>query len=456
MNASLQAAHERGNELLRAVRERTWLADAALVAALLLLLLVGGAGLGGPLFVVSLLQVVPVFWRRTRPMLVAAVVAVGCLLQVALSDAPMVSNIAVLIAVYSAAAFGSRRTSRAVLALGLSGALIGALRWSVYNGFGYYVSLVAVQASFLACFVGVSWALGDVMRRRREVVARLTEQNRALARDQSQRERLAAQDERASIAREMHDVVAHSLAVVVVQADGGLYAARQALSKGPGIAADRAALERAATTLETLADTARASLADTRRLVGVLRDASSGAEYSPLQGLAHLDDLVDRVRSSGVDVQAHVRGDVAALPQDVDLAAYRVVQESLTNAMKHAGPDASVDVDVLRTPEVVLVRVSDDGLGRHGAASDGEGNGLVGMRERVEVVGGTLHAGPRQRRGWEVVATLPVPVGSQVPDAAVADGVGPDGVAPEAAEDPTVAAASYASSDTTRMPEGER
>lgn len=441
-------------------RSTPWLPDVALVAALLLLMVVGGAGLGGPAFLaISLVQIVPLVWRRTHSLPVAVVVAVGCLLQLVFLPGPLASNIAVLIVIYSAAAFGSPRTSRIVLGMGLAGALIGALRWSAYYGFGSFLSIVAIQATFLACFVGVAWVLGDVMRRRRAVVARLTEQNRALARDQAQRTRLAAQDERASIAREMHDVVAHSLAVVVVQADGGLYAARQALSKDPGIAADRAALERAATTLETLADTARASLADTRRLVGVLRDASSGAEYSPLQGLAHLDDLVDRVRSSGVDVQAHVRGDVAALPQDVDLAAYRVVQESLTNAMKHAGPDASVDVDVLRTPEVVLVRVSDDGLGRHGAASDGEGNGLVGMRERVEVVGGTLHAGPRQRRGWEVVATLPVPVGSEVPDAAGADAAGPDAVAPgaaEAAEAPTVAPASYASSDTTRMPEGER
>src|SRR5690606_6604362 len=175
-------------------------------------------------------------------------------------------------------------------------------------------------------------------------------QNAALARDQAQRARLTAQSERASIAREMHDVVAHSLAVVVVQADGALYAARRALDGPPAIGADRAALERAADTLETLAETARTSLADTRRLVGVLRDEGAGAELSPLQGLAYLDDLTQRVRDSGVPVDVVVRGRTDDLPRDVDLAAYRVVQESLTNVLKHAGPGATVDVDVLRTP----------------------------------------------------------------------------------------------------------
>ncbi|WP_130011520.1 sensor histidine kinase [Serinicoccus sediminis] len=408
MTDTLQAVREQATDLARGLRARSWLPDAAVVAAFLLLYLVSGAGWDGPAATVfSLLQVVPLFWRRRHPLTVALVVAAGCLLQVVLSDAPAPVNLAVLVVVFSAAAYGSRRTSRAVLALAGAGAVVGALRWSAYFGLGSYLSIVTVQTVFMLCFVGVAWALGDVLRRRREVVARLQEQNRALARDQAQRSRLAAQDERASIAREMHDVVAHSLAVVVVQADGGLYAARQALGKEPGMAADRAALERAAGTLETLAETARSSLADTRRLVGVLRDSGGGAEYSPLQGITYLDELVERVRGSGVDVEAHVRGEVDDLPRDVDLAAYRVVQESLTNAMKHAGPDASVDVDLLRTPEVLLVRVTDDGHGE-GSAHDGEGNGLVGMRERVEVLGGTVSAGPRRRGGWEVVATLPV------------------------------------------------
>ena len=313
------------------------------------------------------------------------------------------------IAVYSAAAFGTRLQSRAVLGIGIVGAAVAAVDWSVRWITNWSQALVSMGFAFifLAMFVGVAWVLGDVVRRRKAVVARLQEQNRALARDQAQRSRLAAQAERAAIAREMHDVVAHSLAVVVVQADGALYAARAALEQPPGIGPDRAALERAAATLETLAQTARTSLGETRKLVGVLREEGSAAEYSPLQGLAHLDELAQRVRDSGVPVELVVRGAVDDLPKEVDLAAFRVVQEAFTNALQHAGPDATVRVDVTRSPSVLLVRVVDDGLGLASDA-DGEGNGILGMSERVDVLGGSVTAGPRAHGGWEVMATIPL------------------------------------------------
>lgn len=396
-------------DMFNEARRHPWVPDVVLVGALLFWILITGSSLhGGGGLLVGLAQVLPLFWRRRQPLWAALAVAVGCLLQLAVMDTPHPANIAVPIAVYSAAAFGDRRTSRTVLALGLVGAVLAALDWGIaYGGFGQYLFTVAFQTMFMAMFVAVAWVLGDVVRRRKAVVSRLQAQNRALARDQAQRAELAAQGERAAIAREMHDVVAHSLAVVVVQADGALYAARQALDQPPAIGPDRAALERAAQTLETLADTARTSLADTRRLVGVLRDEGAGAEFSPLQGLAYLDDLVQRVRDSGVPVDVVVRGRTDDLPRDVDLAAYRVVQESLTNVLKHAGPAAHVDVDVMRTPAVLLVRVTDDGAGAPPDA-DGEGNGILGMSERVEVLGGTVHAGPRPRGGWEVVATVPV------------------------------------------------
>lgn len=392
-----------------------WWPDVVIVILAALIGVVAGAAMGPWGLLIGLLQVAPLPWRRSRPALVALVVAAGCLLQVAVTDEPHPANIVVPLVVYSAAAFGDRRTSRAVLALGLFGAVLATLDWRLrYGGFwDLNLGSMLFNAAFLAMFVGVAWGLGDVVRRRRAVLARLDQQNRALARDQAQRAQLAAQGERAAIAREMHDVVAHSLAVVVVQADGGLYAARQALEAAPAIAADRAALERAAGTLETLAQTARESLAETRKLVGVLRDEGASAEYAPLQGLAYLDDLAQRIRDSGIPVDVVLRGDVDDLPQDVDLAAYRVVQEALTNVLKHAGPGATVDVDVLRTPAVLVVRVTDDGTGPDESA-DGEGNGILGMAERVEVLGGTVHAGPRARGGWEVVASIPT------------EGVGPD------------------------------
>lgn len=389
--------------------------DAVLVAGLLLLS--GAVSLGAGAFadlgylawIIIALQVVPLLLRRQAPLLVAGVVAAGCLLQVASTTTPHVANVAVLIVVYSAAAYGTTLESRLILALGLLGAILATLSWASGAPLRFYLGLLP----FIGMFVVLAWGLGDVVRRRRAVSGRQAEQDRALARDEEQRARLAAQSERASIAREMHDVVAHSLAVVVVQADGALYAARTTLDQPPDPTRDRAALEQAAATLETLAGTARSSLDETRRLVGVLRDKDVHAEYAPSMGLAQLDELAARVQDSGPAVHVAVRGPIDDLPKDVDLAAYRVAQEALTNVLKHAGPDVAVDVDVLRTPAVLQVRITDDGAGdvRSGADSgDGDGHGIIGMTERIEVIGGSFQAGPRPRGGWQVVATIPIPV----------------------------------------------
>lgn len=421
-----EAARESWQELRDVggrLRVRTWWPDLLVVGGLVLWVLVSSAVAGFGWIVLGLLMVLPLLWRRTHPLASALGVAAVCLLQVVLVDGPHPANVAVLVAVYAASAYGTRRESLLVLGLGLAGALVAALDWAVeYNPSAGARSLVTIgfQATLIGMVVAVAWVLGDVVRRRQAVIARLERQRAALARDREQRARLAAQSERASIAREMHDVVAHSLAVVVVQADGALYAARQALAAPPAIGPDRAALERAAQTLETLAGTARESLSDTRRLVGVLREDGTALELEPTQGLDSLDELVQRVRDSGVRVHLVVRGEVDDLPREADLAAYRVVQEGLTNVMKHAGPGATVDVDLLRTPAVLLVRVTDDGgdLRPDGDGTDPrglvvpddegtDGNGLRGMAERVEVLGGTVHAGPRQRGGWEVVATIP-------------------------------------------------
>ena len=407
-SATWQAVMEFWRELgMRTGRSGPWWVEAVIIVLAVLVGVVGGAVLGPIGLLIGLVQILPLPWRRARPLLVAIVVATGCLLQLVVLDQPHPANVAVLVVVYSAAAFGDRRTSRLVLGLALVGAVLAGVDWRPRFGGFWDLTGVLINAVFLGLFVGVAWVLGDVVRRRHAVIERLREQNRALARDHAQRTRLAAQDERASIAREMHDVVAHSLAVVVVQGDGALYAARAALERPPAIGPDREALEHAASTLETLAQTARSSLAETRKLVGVLREEGAGAEYAPPRGLAHLDELADGVRESGLPVHLAVRGRVDDLPAEVDLAAYRVVQESLTNALKHAGPDAHVDVDVLRTPSVLLVRVTDDGLGLS-PDSDGDGNGILGMAERVEVLGGHVQAGPRPRSGWEVVATIPV------------------------------------------------
>lgn len=367
----------------------------------------GGIVAGAGLFLLTTAQTLPLALRRVRPGLTAVVVGLACLVQVALVDTPLVSNVAVLAVAYSAAAHArDRRVSRGVLALGWFGAALGAFAWSAggwgTSGFVLWV----LNATVLGLAVTAAWVLGDVVRRRRTLVSGLREQNRALARDRAQREQLAAQSERAAIAREMHDIVAHSLSVVVVQADGGAYAARTALDRTTGPAVDRVALERAAETLETLAGTARSALANTRVLVGVLREPGGREQYTPREGLADLESLVGQVRDAGVPVGLSVRGDVGELSDEADLAAYRVVQESLTNVLKHAGPGVSAQVEVDVTPTVLLVRVTDDGRGE--GPRDGAGNGIVGMTERVEVLGGTLYAGPRPVGGFEVVASVPV------------------------------------------------
>ena len=393
-------------------------------------------GTSGGSFLLVSAQVLPLAFRRVQPFLAALVIAAACLLQLIVLNNPLVSNVAALAIIYAAAAYATERwQARAVGIVGLVGSVLGAVDWLVLpsyveNSSASVVMTLVPTVLFMWMSVAVAWILGDVVRRRRAVVARLRDQNEALARDQAQRTALAAQGERSAIAREMHDIVAHSLAVVVVQADGGAYAARVALERGTGT--DPAALEQAAQTLETLAATAREALTDTRRLVGVLRESGSAAEFEPAQGLGNLEELVQRVRDSGVPITLAVRGEVEHLPRELDLAAYRVVQESLTNVLKHAGPEASVVVDVLRTPAVLLVRVTDDGRGLGASETrpgddgygvtalppDGLGNGIVGMRERIEFVGGTLHAGPRVGGGFEVVASVPVTVSQQVSDEA--------------------------------------
>jgi len=195
----------------------------------------------------------------------------------------------------------------------------------------------------------------------------------------------------------MHDVVAHALSVIVVQADGAAYAAERS---------PEGALARSVGALETIGATARDALGETRRLVGVLRDPESGVELAPTGGVAQLDDLVAGVRAAGVPVTLTVRGAERRRPVGLDLAAYRVVQESLTNVIKHAGPGASAVVDVEQTDERMRICVCDDGVGAR-SADDGRGHGLAGMRERVAVHGGTLTAGPRAGGGFEVLATMP-------------------------------------------------
>ncbi|MQA36419.1 sensor histidine kinase, partial [Modestobacter roseus] len=214
--------------------------------------------------------------------------------------------------------------------------------------------------------VVAAWALGDLRRARVLRIAGLEERARLLEMEHQQEMRLAAQAERARIAREMHDVVAHSLSVVIAQADGGRYAGQ----------ADPAAATEA---LEQISATGRQALTDMRTLLGVLREGD-GQEFAPQPDVAAIDHLVADVGASGLDVDLLVEGSPQPMPTGAQLAAYRIVQESLTNVLKHAGPAGKAWVRLHWRPDSLELSVLDDGRGAAAAiaVSDGQGQGLLG------------------------------------------------------------------------------
>lgn len=239
--------------------------------------------------------------------------------------------------------------------------------------------------------VGV-WLAAVVLRRRAGRAAALEELTAALERERRQRERQAIADERRRIARDLHDVVGHGVSVMTVQAG----AARLLVSENP---------ERARSALASVEETGRQALAEMRRLLGILRPDEGRPELAPEPGLARLDELLEHTRAAGLPVELAVEGEPRTLAAGVDLAAYRIVQEALTNARKHAGP-AHARVALRYGREALEVEIADDG--RAAANGAGAGHGLVGMRERVALYGGELEAGPRRGGGFAVRARLPL------------------------------------------------
>ncbi|WP_432519717.1 sensor histidine kinase [Kineococcus sp. SYSU DK006] len=373
-------------------------ANSLLVDALNALVLAGLAGLfsaadtaGGGLFsgFLGLAMCLPLAVRRRFPEVSGGLVAFFGIVQL-LAPSPSFGNVAVLVAVYSMAAYGRRWASLGGLALGLFGSALCSLRFFSSAGLGS----VVVGAFFIAFMVLASWALGSLRRASRQNELALLERARLLEVERENESRLAATAERQRIAREMHDVVAHSLSVIIAQADGGRYAA----------AADPRA---AAQVLETIAGTGRQALSDMRGLLGVLRQGP-GDERAPQPDARQIPDLVEQVRASGLDVAVRVHGQPRELPPAIGLAAYRIVQESLTNVLKHAGPRARAAVEVRWDPDALRLGVDDDGRGAAALVQAGPGGqGLVGMGERARLHGGAVTAGPRPGGGFSVRATLP-------------------------------------------------
>lgn len=377
-----------------------------------------GVGEGLIEFFLSLAICLPLAWRRTRPVPAAAVMAAACLIQLPLvPETGLPADVLVLVMVHALAAYAPRWASLAGLALALIGGILLVLQYvarptisgvgtaaSLANGMIWFwlIMLVAVDAVVLVC-----WTFGDLARTRRLAMESLRDRARRLEVERQQERDLAAADERTHIAREMHDIVAHSLSVIITQADGARYASAQ----DPEIAT---------ATLGTIAETGRGSLREMRRLLGVLR-GDDGASTRPLPSLADIGDLVEGVKRAGLDVQVLTAGAMRrALPAGAELTAYRVVQEALTNVLKHAGPLARARVELAWTARGLGITVTDDGRGagadpalNAGTPSDGAartpgaGQGIIGMKERVALYDGTLEAAPSTGGGFRVNAFIP-------------------------------------------------
>jgi signal transduction histidine kinase len=339
-------------------------------------------------------MVVPLVFRREYPVAAFVAVIVDGALQVLLMRRPIGSDLAVLVVLYTLAACRPRRISLRGLAICLIGAVTAVLRWHPSRApDGLYT--IGAEVAVVVGPVLLAWLLGDSARWRRSYYQALEERAARLERERDAQAQVAAAAERARIAREIHDVVAHNVSVMVVQADGASYA----LASDP---------VRAKEALAAISATGRQALAEMRRLLGVLRREENVAtqERAPQPGVGELGELLDQARLAGLPVSFTVEGIPQPLPSGTALAAYRIVQESLTNTRKHAGPVASASVVLRYSPDALVLTISDDGRGA--AAPDGTGHGLTGMRERVALYGGSVAAGPRPGGGFEVVATLPL------------------------------------------------
>jgi len=381
-------------------------------------------------------MVLPWAVRRVRPVASAAVVTAAAVLHLLAGPEFSLSLLMVPLTVYNLAANAPRSISVAGLLTGLAGGVANGVKvWLFPAQFvtpdGLIVRSPAEPLAMVIMAIGcglmvlTAWAFGDVVRNRRLTVRALEDRAHRLEVQSRQERELAAADERSHIAREMHDIVAHSLQVIISQADGARYAA-----------AAKPAL--AVTALETIGQTGRSALADMRQLLGVLRETGEtvagvpgvtdddarrpAADASPdgrgtrlppgrrpQPRLADLPALVETMRLSGLEVSL-LETDTPrrALPAGGELAAYRIVQEALTNTLRHGGPDADAFVTLAWTARGLDLQIDDDG---RGAAADpatrGSGQGLRGAAERAALFGGTLETGPRVGAGYRVSAHLP-------------------------------------------------
>ncbi|GAA3817476.1 sensor histidine kinase [Sphaerisporangium flaviroseum] len=337
------------------------------------------------------LGLAPLVLRRRWPFVLLCVAALPQIALAALHYDGGSTAVASLILLYTVAAYRG-------LALSLAAAAVAALAYALK------VILDDDPANWtrhtFAMVVAIAvWVVGRSVRLRRAYLAELVDRAERLERARDADTRAARAEERSRIARELHDVVAHHVSVMTVQAA----AARKVLDTRPEAAKDA---------LMAIEEMGRTAMREMRGIVGVLRTDGETGELSPQPGMGDLPGLVDQMREAGLRAQLWIEGERRILPPGIDLAAYRLIQEALTNSLRHAGPAARAWVTVRHEPSELLVQVEDDGLGGTGefarGPDDRPGHGLVGIRERVALYGGILRIGPRHGGGFEVRARFPL------------------------------------------------
>ena len=368
-------------------------------AAMMVLLFALGTGSIGWWTLFSVPMVAAGALCRVQPLLGVVVIGAIAVLHVLVNVPVVLGDAMTFYAMFCAVAYGRPLVHGIGVAAGMLGVLVQAAYWSVQSLRSEYGGALEALASFVGLTVVGTitivavWALANLQRARMRQLALTRDRAEQAVREREQRTALAVADERARIAREMHDVVAHSLSVIIAQADGGRFVAAQKP-------------EKAVEVLGTIGETGRAALADMRSLLGVLRQEDE-TSFGPQPGPEMLPELTKRVRTAGLPVDLEMDDSLEDLPQALGLSVFRLVQEALTNVLKHAGPGSSAAVRIRRDPQQLLIEVLDDGQGTD-PASDGQGHGLTGMRERMAVFGGTLQAGPLPSRGFRVRASVPL------------------------------------------------
>ncbi|MFF2747420.1 sensor histidine kinase [Kitasatospora sp. NPDC058048] len=329
----------------------------------------------------------PLLWRRRAPRTVFAAVAAAALVQW-LTGVQLPADVALLVALYTVAATSGRRGALVAGALVEAGALLACLRWATEGAF--LTPFVAVTAMVVAAAV-----LGVNVRTTRAYLAALEERAARLEHEQEQQARLAVAEERTRITREMHDIVTHNLSVMVALTDAAVYAQH----RSP---------DRATTAMLQISETGRQALTDMRRSLGVLRTDEPDAQRHPLPGIAQLEALADQMCAAGLPTRLDVHGGHAHIPATAQLTVYRLVQEALTNTLKHTPAGTRATVRIQCSTAAVTVDVTDSGPRpphpRPAAAPSG--HGIPGMRERSAAYGGTLRAGPLPDGGWAVRTRL--------------------------------------------------